>query len=61
MKAPCKECKERNEGCHSRCEKYTAFRKECDEEIKRRALRQEQSYVGWLKYKKAKVRIEKGK
>lgn len=32
MNAPCKDCKDRAPGCHSRCEKYIAF----TEEVKRR-------------------------
>ncbi len=28
MSAPCKDCKERTPGCHSKCEKYIEFDKE---------------------------------
>ena len=38
MIAPCKDCKDRNPGCHSKCEKYIAFDKENQ---KRRAERLE--------------------
>jgi hypothetical protein len=31
MNAPCKDCFDRHQGCHSKCEKYIAFRKERDE------------------------------
>ena len=31
IKAPCKDCPDRKQGCHSACEKYIAFRKERDE------------------------------
>ena len=31
IKAPCKDCPDRKQGCHSTCEKYIAFRKERDE------------------------------
>ena len=31
IKAPCKNCPERHEACHDRCEKYRAFR---DERVK---------------------------
>lgn len=30
MKAPCKDCAERHEGCHGECEKYKAFRESID-------------------------------
>lgn len=30
MDAPCKDCPDRVVGCHSSCEKYKAFREECD-------------------------------
>jgi hypothetical protein len=30
-KAPCKDCPNRHQGCHSECDKYIAFRKERDE------------------------------
>lgn len=30
--APCKDCKERELGCHSKCEKYLAFKLERDKE-----------------------------
>ena len=29
--SPCKDCKDRRLGCHSRCEKYLAFAKECED------------------------------
>lgn len=29
--APCKDCPDREVGCHSKCERYTSFRKELDE------------------------------
>lgn len=28
--SPCKECEEREVGCHGRCEKYQAYRSELD-------------------------------
>lgn len=30
--APCKDCKDRVLGCHSKCEKYIAFKKEMAKE-----------------------------
>lgn len=38
MTSPCKDCKDRTLGCHSKCEKYIAFDKENQ---KRRAERLE--------------------
>ena len=34
----CKDCAERHEGCHSRCERYKAFRKELDDKNRRKRL-----------------------
>lgn len=42
MTAPCKDCKDRTSGCHSKCEKYIAFDKENQ---KRRAERLEHKLV----------------
>lgn len=36
MKSECHGCEERHHGCHAECEKYKKFRKERDEQIKRR-------------------------
>ena len=30
MKAPCKDCPDRQVNCHSTCEKYIEYKKECD-------------------------------
>lgn len=30
MRAPCLGCGDRRLGCHARCERYKAFRAECD-------------------------------
>lgn len=30
LKAPCLNCPDRKEGCHSKCKKYIQFRKELD-------------------------------
>lgn len=45
-KAPCKDCPNRQVGCHSTCEKYIVFRKERDElnELKNKAKNDEKSY-----------------
>ncbi len=31
MKCPCNKCEDRQVGCHSKCEAYRKFRKECIE------------------------------
>jgi hypothetical protein len=33
-KAPCKDCKERELGCHAKCEKYIDFKQEREQENK---------------------------
>lgn len=42
MTAPCKDCKDRTPGCHTKCEKYIAFDKENQ---KRRAERLERTHA----------------
>lgn len=32
MNAPCKDCPDRSPGCHSRCERYKAYREVKDKE-----------------------------
>ena len=36
MNAPCKNCPDREIGCHSKCNKYSEFRKKRDEELDRK-------------------------
>lgn len=36
-KAPCYHCKDRQEGCHSQCERYIKYRGELDKESRARA------------------------
>ena len=31
MTAPCKDCPDRHYKCHSECERYKEFRKQCDD------------------------------
>ena len=35
---PCKDCTDRHIGCHSKCEKYQAFRKQRDKENRERLI-----------------------
>ena len=48
--SPCKDCPDREVGCHSKCQKYAEFRKGIDEsnmavDEKRRGDREWHSYV----------------
>jgi hypothetical protein len=46
MKAPCKNCMQRNLGCHSKCDKYQAFRTELDSiNAKRKAERDFNDFI----------------
>ena len=38
MNAPCKDCKDRTAGCHSKCEKYKAFEAENKKKYEQRAM-----------------------
>ena len=38
MEAPCKDCKDRTSGCHSKCEKYKAFDDENKKKYEQRAM-----------------------
>ena len=42
MKTPCKDCQVREAGCWTRCQRYMAFSKECEE---RRAKSLQESFV----------------
>lgn len=52
--APCKDCQERESGCHDRCEKYQAFKAERRElNLKMHEL---SSYNAYVTDRKAKIR-----
>lgn len=57
--APCKGCEERVVGCHGSCERYSAFRKKCNEDIAKRkernALRELNDYVVWRNFKNNRI------
>lgn len=36
VQSPCKDCPDRETGCHGKCEKYAAFRAECDAQAEER-------------------------
>ena len=52
-KAPCKDCPDRHQGCHSECEKYIAFRKERDELNELRHQENEKYYSKFAKHNRA--------
>ena len=58
-RAPCKECKERAVGCHGSCERYSAFRKKCDEDLAKRQERNAQkdfeNYTKWRNFKNNRI------
>lgn len=49
-KAPCKDCPDRHQGCHSECEKYLEFRKERDELNELRHQENEKYYGKFAKH-----------
>lgn len=62
MNAPCKDCSDRQVGCHSTCEKYIVFSKEKrqrNEIIKKAKHEQNLFYSPYHRYKRNKMRAEK--
>lgn len=53
--APCKDCPDRQLGCHGTCEKYQEYRRKRDEEAVAERQRVD-SYCDMYAYKKDKVR-----
>lgn len=37
IKGPCQECKDRNPGCHDKCERYLSYRQEIEKEKQARS------------------------
>lgn len=52
-KAPCKDCPDRQVGCHSTCEKYLAFRKERNELNEKTYKQKEVEYADYTRYMRA--------
>ena len=52
--APCKDCPEREIGCHERCEKYQTFRK--DRREFNSQMQAISNYDAYLTERKAKIR-----
>lgn len=46
MEAPCKNCKAREVGCHSKCEEYKKFDNFCVIERHKRLLKWHATYAG---------------
>lgn len=60
MRAPCRGCKERAEGCHGRCERYAAYRAERDEMIRARYMEGVNGGpAAWRKKKAESIRRKK--
>lgn len=58
MNAPCKNCPDREIGCHSKCNKYSQFRKERDEELDRKRREDDVAYaIATGMYRMSKKRI----
>lgn len=49
-KNPCKDCKDRKVGCHSKCEKYKSFREDLEAKNKKARLEKfgNEDTSGWL-------------
>ena len=45
MKPPCKDCADRTQGCHCVCEKYKAYRAECDAAMEKRNAEKAQESI----------------
>lgn len=52
--APCKDCKDRVLGCHSKCEKYIAFKMDSEKEKQERRICIENYYNTIQKRKNAR-------
>ena len=58
MSAPCKNCPDREIGCHSKCNKYLEFRKKRDEELDRKRREDDVAYaIAAGMYRMSKKRI----
>lgn len=58
---PCKDCDDRNVGCHSVCEKYKAWRKAKDKQYKEELAKNrcEIEYEHYVKSRQRKIRDKK--
>jgi hypothetical protein len=53
MNPPCKDCPNRQIGCHSTCEKYSEFRKERDALNEKIHKQKEAEYAEYCRYMQA--------
>lgn len=58
-KAPCKDCPDRQVGCHSTCEKYLTFRKERNELNESIYKQREKEYAEYQRYVQSLKRKDK--
>lgn len=58
-KAPCKDCPNRQVGCHSTCEKYLTFRKERNELNESIYKQREKEYAEYQRYVQSLKRKDK--
>lgn len=58
MKAPCKDCTERHDGCHGKCERYRAYREDI-ENRKKPELYAKCDYDGYVRDVKAKIALRR--
>lgn len=50
--SPCKDCEDRNVGCHSKCEKYIEFKRMRDERKTENKIKREYDYYLAEKFQK---------
>ena len=58
-KAPCKDCPDRQVGCHSTCEKYLTFRKKRNELNESIYKQREKEYAEYQRYVQSLKRKDK--
>lgn len=57
--APCKDCGDRAIGCHGKCERYSSYRAEAEEEKKtRRKIIDDSHTTSWYEYGKQRRKFE---
>ena len=59
MTAPCKDCPNREMGCHAKCAKYQEYRQNRDEQIKAHLKEIDSDAVQVLRYSRIKGRRDR--
>ena len=56
VQAPCKDCSNRELGCHSTCEKYIQYQKDniAESQVRRYFLKNHNEHLGYLRDQKIK-------